>query len=188
MFKNLFEFGIAFVLLFFGTPQIVELWDNHLSQFDSHKLEQTIRELSGGRSQIITTRSVAVPPGADKNQVVKAAKTFLYVPYYRGGNNKNGIDCSGLTCRAFKEAGISIPRTVARQFRVGTPIKNMKNLKVGDLIFFATGWTHKASHVGIYVGDNKMIHASSGFRKVICVPINNAYYRSRFLGGRRIIP
>jgi len=184
-FKTFSEYVLATILLLIFLPLLVNLWDNYICRFDSNQIPILIKKLSGGGSPLSSV-AVAVPPGADKNEVVSAAKSFLYAPYRFGGSSKNGVDCSGLTTKAFSATGIQLPRSVERQFRVGSYVENIQNLKVGDLVFFATGFTGKATHVGIYVGEYKMIHASSGYGKVLCVRINNSYYRNRFLGGRRV--
>jgi len=184
-FKTLSEYALATILLLIFLPLLVNLWDNYICRFDSTQVQRLIRELSGGGSPRRSI-AVAVPPGADKNEVVRAAMAFLYVPYRFGGDGKGGIDCSGLITKAFAMVGINLPRSVERLFKVGSYVENINNLKVADLVFFATGFTGKATHVGLYVGENKMIHASSSQGKVLCVRINNSYYRNRFLGGRRV--
>jgi hypothetical protein len=90
--------------------------------------------------------------GAD---VVAAAKKYLGVPYVFGGTNpKTGLDCSGLVQRVFKDLGIDLPRLVRHQRNEGTAVPNLAAAKPGDLLIF-DGY----QHIGIYLGNNKMLHA-----------------------------
>lgn len=91
-------------------------------------------------------------------------------------------DCSGLTYYNFGSMGIEIPRVADAQFREGTPIPRSQ-LQKGDLVFF--GKRGRATHVGIYLGNDKFEHASSAKQKVIISSLNKAYYRRHYLGARR---
>ncbi|GGJ69427.1 C40 family peptidase [Glutamicibacter ardleyensis] len=102
---------------------------------------------------------VAEPPatagGADGTAVVAAAKKYLGVPYVWGGNNPNvGLDCSSFVQHTFKDLGISLPRVARQQAKEGTEVPSLAQAKPGDLIV-----TRGGGHIGIYLGDNKMIHA-----------------------------
>ena len=87
-------------------------------------------------------------------EAVRAAMEMLGKPYRYGAEGPNSFDCSGLTSWAFKQVGITLPRSSSQQARVGTPVSR-DQLRPGDLLFFYK----PVSHVGIYVGDNKMINA-----------------------------
>ena len=91
-------------------------------------------------------------------------------------------DCSGLTYYNFGTMGIEIPRVADAQFRNGTPISR-DQLQKGDLVFF--GRRGRATHVGIYIGNDKFEHASSAKQRVVVSSLNKAYYRSHYLGARR---
>jgi peptidoglycan DL-endopeptidase CwlO len=93
--------------------------------------------------------------GATGQGLVDAAKKYLGVPYVWGGTNPaKGLDCSGLVQRAMKDIGVDVPRTVAQQRHVGTPVPSLAQAKPGDLIVLGGD-----RHIGIYVGDGKMLHA-----------------------------
>ena len=83
---------------------------------------------------------------------VAEAKKYLGVPYKWGGTTPKGFDCSGLVQYCYKKVGVSLPRTTYDQINRGKAV-SQKDLKVGDLVFPHTG------HVGLYVGDGKIIHA-----------------------------
>ena len=113
----------------------------------------------------------------------KTAYSFLGTRYRFGGTSRNGIDCSSFVQHVFRELEVNLPRTAREQYWVGEAVTQY-DLQKGDLLFFRT-YASYPSHVGIYLGDNKMIHASSSDRRVVISPITT-YYRSRFLGAKRL--
>ena len=119
--------------------------------------------------------------------ILKEAKKYLGREYVWGANGPKSFDCSGFTCYVCKKNGICLPRTSAEQGEVGTKISR-SGLKRGDLIFFDTSKERKGviNHVGIYIGDNKFIHASSGAKRVVISSLNQDFYKQRFLWGRRV--
>lgn len=109
--------------------------------------------------------------------VVREARSWLGVPYRYGGNDRAGVDCSGLVCRTFVEgAGIKLPRTAAEQQAFCAPIKRNK-VRRADLVFFtsAAKGRGRVSHVGIMVDGEAFIHASSS-RGVIVSRLDEQYY------------
>lgn len=107
-----------------------------------------------------TTRTTADPStpatGGSVSALITAAKKYLGVPYKWGGTDpSSGLDCSGFVQRAFKDIGISLPRVSRDQAQAGTKVDSIANAKAGDLVFFGS----PVDHVGIYLGDNKMIVA-----------------------------
>lgn len=119
------------------------------------------------------------------DKVLSTAKRNLGVPYVWGGTSSSGLDCSGFTHYVLLQNGITVPRTAAAQYNSGIWVSR-SNLKPGDLVFFTT---YKAgpSHVGIYLGNDQFIHASSGAGKVVISNLSNPYYTQRYLGARRVI-
>jgi cell wall-associated NlpC family hydrolase len=95
-------------------------------------------------------------------------------------------DCSSFTKFVYKSIGIYIPRTSIRQSKYGKFVKR-DELKRGDLIFFDTSKEHKGfvNHVGIYLGNNRFIHASSAKHKVIITKLEKNFYSRRYKGARR---
>ena len=118
--------------------------------------------------------------------VITEAKKFLGIRYKFGGTNKRGIDCSAFTKSVMKKSkNKNIPRTAQQQATVGKHVKK-KNLRPGDLVFFKNTYKKGISHVGIYLGHNKFIHASSGAKKVTISNLNKKYYKQHYAGARRV--
>jgi len=118
------------------------------------------------------------------NKIKKSAYSFLGARYRFGGNSRNALDCSSFTQQVFREQKVSLPRTAREQFYSGNEVMR-GDLQKGDLVFFQT-YARFPSHVGIYLGNRKMIHASSRDRRVVISSMDTPYYTSRFLGARRI--
>jgi len=116
----------------------------------------------------------------------KTALDFAYskigLPYVWGGTGPNGYDCSGLTQAAWRAAGVSLPRTTYDQVNAGQRV-SWENKQPGDLLFFYPGGSGP-DHVGMYAGDNVMVHASTSGRPIGTVTLND-YYRSNFVAGVR---
>ena len=118
-------------------------------------------------------------------QIIKIAKAQLGKPYHYGGRKpETGFDCSGLINYSYKKAGVSVPRTTSQLYRASKRIKR-NHLKAGDLVFFRIN-RHKISHVGLYLGNNKFIHAPSSGKKVNIANLKDKYWSSRFSKGGRI--
>lgn len=122
----------------------------------------------------------------DGNAIGDFASKFLGTPYVWGGNDlSKGIDCSGLVQQVYKHFGIDLPRVTYDQIGKGAPV-GMKGLRPGDLVFFDTASQSGPDHVGIYLGDGRMIHAPRPGKPVEVVDITKGYYLDKFMGGRRI--
>jgi cell wall-associated NlpC family hydrolase len=114
---------------------------------------------------------------------------YLGIKYRFGGNGPEGggFDCSGLVRKVFGDAlGLNLPRTAAEMAKLGDKV-GTQDLKPGDLVFFNT-MRRAFSHVGIYVGDNKFLHAPSSGSVVRVEEIDNSYWKKRFNGARRLLP
>jgi cell wall-associated NlpC family hydrolase len=113
--------------------------------------------------------------------------SLIGIHYRRGGSSpENGMDCSGLVRYVFKQSNnIDLPRTSAEMSRVGEQV-DKEDLQPGDLVFFNT-LRRTFSHVGIYLGDNKFIHAPTPGSAVRIESMDLSYWRSRFTGARRVL-
>lgn len=121
-------------------------------------------------------------PATPRSEIIATAKKYLGVPYVWGGTSADGFDCSGLVQTVFAENGVSLPRGSGDQYRKGRKISR-GDMRPGDLVFFRT-YTSGPSHVGIYVGDGKFLHAESSPRGVTVTPLSQPYWDERFLGAR----
>jgi len=119
-----------------------------------------------------------------RRSIVKTAENFIGVSYRWGGSStQKGFDCSGLTMTVYRLNGLNIPRSSIQQWKVGKPVLRSRLIK-GDLVFFATSGWKKISHVGIYAGNNKFIHASGSGKKIRTDSLSGKYYKSRYVGAR----
>ena len=118
-------------------------------------------------------------------QLVEAGFKMIGIRYRRsGGSEKTGFDCSGLVKNLFSKFNIELPRTSREQFKQGEIIDRDK-LAPGDLVFFSSGGSHP-THVGVYIGNDKFLHAARKARKVIVSDLNKIWYAMRYLGARRV--
>ncbi len=111
-----------------------------------------------------------------------SALRFLGVPYVFGGTSTSGFDCSGFVQHVFGLMGISVPRTADAQYDVGRP--TLGGPRAGDLVFFDT--YGGVSHVGIYLGKGKFVHASSS-HGVMVSKLSDSYWAARYVGAKRLI-
>lgn len=117
-------------------------------------------------------------------QIVQLAQQYLGTPYVWGGTGQGGFDCSGFTYYVYRQFGIALPRMSDGQFEVGQAVP-LAALLPGDLVFFST-YEPGASHVGIYLGGDRFLHASSAAGQVTVTPLSKLYYQERYLGARRV--
>jgi cell wall-associated NlpC family hydrolase len=115
--------------------------------------------------------------------LTRDAMRFIGTPYVFGGTSPSGFDCSGYVQHVFAMMGIHLPRTADAQFYAGHRIAN--GMQAGDLVFFQT-YEPGPSHVGIYLGRGRFVHSSS--HGVMVSRIADAYWASRYLGAKRVMP
>lgn len=123
-------------------------------------------------------------PDPQRMQIVFTAMQQVGVPYRWGGANPGtGFDCSGLVQYSFGQAGLPVPRTAEQQHRAASPLR-LEHAAPGDLLFFRD--RGRTSHVAIYVGDGRFVHAPRGGKTVSLADFDNDYWRQRFAGAGRI--
>ena len=129
------------------------------------------------------------PPGAAettpdpvRSRIVFTALQMVGVPYRYGGESPDGFDCSGLVQFAYRSAGISVPRTSRDQLQASAPV-TLAEASAGDLLFFHS---KDFSHVGIYLGQGRFVHAPATGMNVSIASFNDAYYRRNFVRAGRI--
>jgi murein DD-endopeptidase len=120
------------------------------------------------------------PPG---DRIASLAQTLVGSPYRFGGADPAGFDCSGLVFFVHQELGISVPRTAAEQSLAATPV-DPAELEPGDVVFFRDPGP-QATHVGVYIGEHRFVHAPKSGRPVSYASLQDDYYRATFLGAGR---
>ncbi len=140
------------------------------------------------RQSALVVHAAGTPwPALSGARLVAEARRFLGLQYLWAGTAGFGLDCSGFTHLVFRALGVTIPRDAADQAGAGRRVATRGALRPGDLVFFrgASGTIH---HVGLCVGDGKMIHAPATGSAVTMVSLAAEPYRSEFAGGRRLLP
>jgi len=165
-------------------PKNVSRLDEETEEFGD---DEEITETSGAESEK-GERNASPPLGKwsnseERNLFVRVVKTFLGVPYKLGGSTLRGIDCSGFVKKIYEIFSVELPRTTREQFLVGKKIEK-ESLEEGDLVFFKRQGNR--AHVGIYIGANQFVHASSSNKEVKIDYLDAPYYNNRFLKGVRV--
>lgn len=151
-------------------------------------------------AKLLTTPSLASRPlvesmpvvadselSAKGRMLVDSAMAYRGVRYRRGASlPSRGFDCSGLVYHILKSYGMKSPRTAAELFSIGTRVKR-EELKEGDLVFFANTYKRGVSHVGIYIGSGRFVHASSRGGQVTVNGLDEEFYVQHYCGARRIV-
>jgi cell wall-associated NlpC family hydrolase len=117
-----------------------------------------------------------------EGQLLSSSKKWLGTPYQYGGTTRSGVDCSAFVLNVYNDLGYTVPRTSIEQYEFTKKVSS-SDKHVGDLVFFRRG--SDVGHVGIYVGSNKMIHASTS-RGVIIQDLDNEYLKRTFAGFGRV--
>ena len=126
-------------------------------------------------------------PVTDPASAERAASSALKMvgkPYRYGGASPAGFDCSGLVQYSYKQAGVSLPRSTDDLLRTSAPLRGM-HLRRGDLLFFDQEGKKK-SHVGIYLGDGRFVHAPSSGKAVRTDRLDSPYWKKHLAEARRI--
>jgi hypothetical protein len=119
-----------------------------------------------------------------REEIVRTAGRYVGVPYRWGGESpRTGFDCSGLTMVVYRLNGLDLPRSSRQQWKVGRRI-DRNRLQKGDLVFFSTSGGNRVSHVGIYTGRNKFLHAPSRGRRIQSSSLSDKYFKTRYVGAR----
>lgn len=120
-----------------------------------------------------------------RDSIVDRSRALLGVRYkWAGTTPERGVDCSGLVQWVFAKVGVQLPRTSAMMARLGTPVSgDTAAMQPGDLLVFSKKTSRRISHIGIYMGDGMMVHASSTSKRVVEVPVTE--FRGLQLRGVR---
>lgn len=137
------------------------------------------------QKQVSRAESAPQPHNADlASQVLEYAKKYVGVKYVYGGESPKGFDCSGFTQYVFEHFDIKLPRSAAEYDDIGTKVSR-NDIKPGDLVLLDRYWNMELGHVGIYMGNDKFIHASSKKGKVVIATLSE--YSGTILGVRRVL-
>ena len=134
---------------------------------------------------IQTVKQDASP--AHVKKVIKRAHTLLGIPYLWGGMSlEKGFDCSGMLVYLFKhEADIHVPRTTAAMLGAKLQKVARRDLKPGDAVFFSTQGSTRSNHVGLYIGENRFIHAPRKGKTIRIDSMDNSYWKKNYTTARR---
>lgn len=124
--------------------------------------------------------AAAVSSPAASGRVVSIAKSQVGTRYVWGGSSPAGFDCSGFVMYVYGQVGVALPHNAAKQYRYGTPVARDR-LEPGDVVFF-----DGLGHNGIYIGDGRFIHARRSGGGVMISRLDESWYRTRWVGGRRL--
>jgi murein DD-endopeptidase len=134
-----------------------------------------------GQGQV-TDRSPQATDTA-RQEVVDTATSMIGIPYRYGGSTPKGFDCSGLVQYSYNAAGLSVPRTSGEQYSAAQPI-GLADAEPGDLLFF--NFDRRISHVAIYLGNQRFVHAPSSGKRVSIASLDNPIYRQHFARAGRV--
>lgn len=171
-----------------------------LAQLDSD-LQQAQSRLDGARQDLDegertlsrftnTLRAAMLEAGPDAKGLhpfVRTAQRYAGTPYVWGGESARGFDCSGFIIRVMRDLGYrALPHSAAEQFNYGKPIAQAL-LKPGDLVFFANTYKPGISHVGIFLGRRRFIHAAGTGKGTIVSLLDDSSYQAKYAGARRLV-
>lgn len=183
-------------LLYFYDEELVDVKENGRTVTKKKIIQKQVKSTKGYRQlamyrtkpayttgdPVIMAHNLSMDSSMGSAILIEASK-YLGVPYLWGGTSPSGFDCSGLVQYVCKSLGIEVSRVAEDQFKDGVPV-NKDELRPGDLVFFEQdGYIH---HVGIYAGNNMMLHAPRTGDVVKYQSIDTGYYRSQYAGARRV--
>ncbi|MBX7059522.1 MAG: C40 family peptidase [Leptospirales bacterium] len=151
--------------------------------------QRNLRAATGVALLLVLPLATAVKGAAERRLtrydgagIVTVAEDYLGAPYRAGGESPSGFDCSGFTSFVYSRAGYRLPRTAGDQYGAMHPVRVPA---IGDLVFFRIEG-QRISHVGIYVGGYRFIHAPSSGKKVDYADMRSGYWKQRYAGSRSI--
>ena len=161
-----------------------------LEEIERTKLLKEQKELLGELDNISSKRETLAQSALEYNKenILLNAKRHLGEDYVWGGTKPGGFDCSGYMQYLYKKEGVSIPRTAYQQSKVGKKVSRFA-LQKGDLLFFLTDKSRNIpiTHVGMYIGNGKFIHAASKKQGIIISSLEKSQYGKLFVKATRII-
>lgn len=189
--KTLYKIGLCILFTSMQTNAIAAKKTTEQELINAYNLllKKQVAKKTPAKRYVVNKKNTSIKGQTKRTPQINAvlvAKKQINKKYRWGGTNPHtGFDCSGLMQYVYKASRIHIPRTAAAQYK-HTRRVSMKNLKVGDLIFFHTRRTRaKVNHVGIYLGGGKFIHAPRP-GKLVSITNLNSYWRRKAVGAGRV--
>lgn len=169
-------------LMFAVRPALADELTNLLSS-----REQILRQFAENGQYTQTTRTNNDRTSGSADELIGNAMGLLGVAYRYGGTSvSTGFDCSGFMQHIFKRAmGINLPRTSAEQAQMGTPVARSE-LQPGDMVFFRTLGGSRISHVGLYIGNDRFIHAPRTGKNIEITSLSHKYWSGKYAFARRV--
>jgi cell wall-associated NlpC family hydrolase len=159
-----------------------------------NRLDRADATLNEGQIQLQkvgnTLRQAMLEAGSDApglHPFVRVAMRYAGTPYVWGGESRRGFDCSGFIMVVMRDLGYrALPHSAAEQFNYGTPVARAL-LKPGDIVFFKNTYKAGVSHVGIYLGRGRFIHAAGTGTGTVVSELGSAKWQAHYAGARRLI-
>ena len=149
---------------------------------------QAAKRVHGVKIGAHLAKVIAQNQALSSGNVVQAAYAFRGTRYVMGGTSRSGFDCSGFVRYILgATGGVDLPRTATEQYYHGSRIP-ADQLQPGDLVFFKNTYKRGISHVGIYAGQGKFIHAANAHKGVRMDNLSDRYFQSHYAGARRVLP
>lgn len=169
-------------LMFAVRPALADELTNLLSS-----REQILRQFAEDEQPVLPVNRAPARRAGNADELIGSAMGLLGIAYrYSGTSVSTGFDCSGFMQHIFKRAmGINLPRTSAEQARMGTPVARSE-LQPGDMVFFRTLGGSRISHVGLYIGNNRFIHAPRTGKNIEITSLSHKYWSGKYAFARRV--
>lgn len=169
-------------LMFAVRPALADELTNLLSS-----REQILRQFAEDEQPVLPINRAPARRTGNADELIGSAMGLLGIAYRYGGTSvSTGFDCSGFMQHIFKRAmGINLPRTSAEQARMGTPVARSE-LQPGDMVFFRTLGGSRISHVGLYIGNNRFIHAPRTGKNIEITSLSHKYWSGKYAFARRV--
>lgn len=169
-------------LMFAVRPALADELTNLLSS-----REQILRQFAEDEQPVLPVNRAPARRAGNADELIGSAMGLLGIAYRYGGTSvSTGFDCSGFMQHIFKRAmGINLPHTSAEQARMGTPVARSE-LQPGDMVFFRTLGGSRISHVGLYIGNNRFIHAPRTGKNIEITSLSHKYWSGKYAFARRV--
>lgn len=169
-------------LMFAVRPALADELTNLLSS-----REQILRQFAEDEQPVLPVNRAPARRAGNADELIGSAMGLFGIAYRYGGTSvSTGFDCSGFMQHIFKRAmGINLPRTSAEQARMGAPVARSE-LQPGDMVFFRTLGGSRISHVGLYIGNNRFIHAPRTGKNIEITSLSHKYWSGKYAFARRV--